>query len=156
MGDPVILEATLKRFGLEVSPGMRPLRLAVPGVGRVLAYVAPGYERRSLPYLFHLALLPEIRLRLGVPLEAWEVEPEGKGTLRPDALWEHQGKRIAVEVDYRYDLEKVRRKVRHYRKAYGGQVWGVTSPRKEQVLRALLWPDGGHILRLSLREILSL
>ena len=85
--------------------------------------------------LLHLAFLADLRVALRVYPERWKVtqgaHAEDREGLEPDALWREGGILKAVEVDLgHYSRKRVEVKLRHYREAYGGQVWGVLGARR--------------------------
>jgi len=79
----------------------------------------------------HAAMVGEMRRVLGVLPEHWRpanATRVDEGGLEPDAVWDSDRGRIAVEFDAgRYPRKRVEVKLRHYGERYDGQVWGVLS-----------------------------
>ncbi len=149
--DPVILSATARRFGLE-GGGRVPVNLPVPGSGRARALVLPEYVGRDEGYLLHLGLTAHLRLLLGIPPERWRY-PKAAGELVPDAEALLEGGTYAVEVGLTYPPEKIKRKVEAYRKAYEGQIWGLTARAHARQVKSLAWPRPVQVVLFSLKEV---
>jgi hypothetical protein len=91
-----------------------------------------GFELR------HIAGVAELRHLLGADPRSWQVLGHAAET-SPDAMW-HRGLEIwAVEFDAgAYTLKTVQRKARAFEAGFDGQVWGVASSERAQVLGDVL------------------
>lgn len=165
--DGVLAETQLRRhFGLGprdlvgawmVEDIVRPVhgRFALEVPARF--YVAARSMRlMDASTLSHRAGTAELRLRLGVAPEAWEVEARGRLRYEePDAVWHPEGGAgsgsgggvggaVAVEYDSgAYTSGVVRRKVRMFRdRGFSGVLWGVPGALRARRLAPLV---GGRV-----------
>ena len=100
----------------------------------VPVFVSPRLQHADDGMVVHAAMVGEMRRVLGVPPSAWLLTTAAtadKAGLEPDAVWKSNQGRIAVEFDAgRYPRARVSKKLRHYARAYAGQIWGVISPQR--------------------------
>ncbi len=139
---PVVLEGSRER-----PEGWIERRVSLSPFGTIRLALPPGvWDGLAPSSLPHLAYLRELWEALGAP-PAWRL-PKGFGEVVPDALWERPEGTWAVEVDLRYPVSKVERKVRAYRAAYAGQAWGVFSRARARLVSTLCWPKPCQVVLL--------
>jgi hypothetical protein len=91
-----------------------------------------GFELR------HLTGVAEMRHMLRVEPRDWQVLGHAAET-SPDAVWQRGLETWAVEYDAgAYTLKTVQRKARAFEAGFDGQVWGVASSERAQVLGDVL------------------
>lgn len=137
--DHVLTDAQLARFGLSGSafPGLtltvRPMKDGL--VEREVTFRALQSEtlERHIYRLPHYAATAAVRHELGG--EQWVIDKQGS-ELAPDAVWEVDGQRVAVEYDAGYRPDVVRRKMAFFREAYDQTVWATPSALRTARMQA--------------------
>ena len=87
-----------------------------------------GFELR------HLAGVAEMRCVLQAEPQDWKVLGHAAQT-SPDAVWQRGSETWAVEYDAgAYTMKTVTRKARAFEAGFDGQIWGVGSSERAQVL----------------------
>lgn len=96
--------------------------------------------RSSTTSLYHLAGTAEIRAALGAGLGGWSSTAwREAATMIPDAIWTRDnGEEVAIEFDTgAYSRKRIIKKAEAFSE-FAGQVWGSTTERRADRVRALV------------------
>ncbi len=105
---------------------------------RDVTFVTLEVDARAGHAMRHLVGVAEVRHRLQARTQDWKVHEYG-AIITPDAVWQRNSSRIAVEFDAsRYALSTVHEKATYFRNAFDGQVWAVSSETRQNSLTAVL------------------
>lgn len=141
--DHVLTDAQLARFGLNGSafPGLtltvRPMNDSLVEREVTFRALRPETLESQIHRLPHYAGTAAIRHQLGG--EQWVIDKQGS-ELAPDAVWEVNGQRVAVEYDAGYRPKDIRRKMAFFREAYDQTVWATPSALRTARMQAK-YPD---------------
>jgi hypothetical protein len=105
---------------------------------RDVTFVTLKADARAGHAMRHLVGVAEVRHRLRALAHDWRVQEYG-AIITPDAVWQRDSHRIAVEFDAsRYALATVHEKATYFRNAFDGQVWAVSSAERQNSLTEVL------------------